>query len=44
MVYSAYPDRWLHLKPDDLDLNCFLKKIHPGLAGQRLRFYILYIK
>ena len=25
-------------KPADLDLHCFLKRIYPGSAGQRLKF------
>ena len=28
--------RWLHLKPSDLDLRCFLKKIDLGSAGHGL--------
>ena len=29
--------RWLHQKPADLDLQCLLKKINLGSAGQGLR-------
>ena len=29
---------WLHKKPADLDLHCFLKRIYPGSAGQGLKF------
>ena len=28
--------RWLHQKPSDLDLHCFLKRINPGSAEQGL--------
>ena len=28
--------RWLLMKPSDLDLHCFLKKIDLGSAGQGL--------
>ena len=28
---------WLLMKPADLDLHCFLKRIDPGSAGQGLR-------
>ena len=27
---------WLHQKPADLDLHCFLKRMHVVLAGQGL--------
>ena len=32
--------RWLHQKPSDLDLHCFLKRICLGSAGQVLILYI----
>ena len=32
--------RWFHQKPADLDLQCFLKRISVGSAGQSVRLEI----
>ena len=35
--------RWLQLRSADLDLQCFLKRINPGSAGQGLKWIFKFV-
>ena len=36
--------RWLRQKPADLNLHCFLQRIHPGSARQMIKHDNVIIK